>query len=184
MQRRGGAMRFQKSAMIAIATALALTGPLSARAETVTYTYDARGRLKTAVTTGGATVTYSYDAAGNRTQVVVGTGSSNQVPVATDDSTDANAYYGGGPTYPDVTFDPRTNDSDPDSNPLTITGVTQPYNGSVTYTATSITYTYGTLVHPTGMDAELIDFDTFTYTISDGQGGTATATVNLNIVVW
>ena len=48
--------------------------PPTARAQTapsVTYTYDARGRLTSATYSGGANnglvITYSYDAAGNRT---------------------------------------------------------------------------------------------------------------------
>jgi YD repeat-containing protein len=36
-------------------------------AETITYTYDALGRIVTASYSNGATVTYTYDAAGNRT---------------------------------------------------------------------------------------------------------------------
>jgi len=38
-------------------------------ASTVSYTYDALGRLKTVAYADGASVTYHYDAAGNRTQV-------------------------------------------------------------------------------------------------------------------
>ena len=44
-------------------------------AETVTYTYDARGRLVQAVRSGGPSsgtqVNYTHDAAGNRTRVQV-----------------------------------------------------------------------------------------------------------------
>lgn len=58
---------------------LAGAGAVSA-AETVTYTYDARGRLVEVVHGGGASsgadVAYTYDAAGNRTRVVV-TGASH-----------------------------------------------------------------------------------------------------------
>ncbi|MGQ0532183.1 MAG: RHS repeat domain-containing protein, partial [Caulobacteraceae bacterium] len=38
-----------------------------AAGETVTYTYDELGRVKTATYSNGQTITYTYDAAGNRT---------------------------------------------------------------------------------------------------------------------
>lgn len=51
-----------------------------AAADTVTYTYDARGRLLTATYSDGTTFTYTYDLAGNRTQVVAG----DMTPAAVD----------------------------------------------------------------------------------------------------
>lgn len=66
------------------------------------------------------------------------------------------------------TFDPRSNDSDPDGNALTITGKTNGSHGTVTFTSTSVTYT-----PTTGYTGS----DNFTYTISDGAGGTDTAYV-------
>ncbi len=39
-----------------------------ARAETVNYTYDAAGRLVTAVYSSGVTIQYTYDKAGNLLQ--------------------------------------------------------------------------------------------------------------------
>lgn len=68
------------------------------------------------------------------------------------------------------------NDSDPDGDPLTIIGVTQPVSstggpaGSVQVTGSTVTWT-----PPAGF----LDAATFTYTISDGRGGTATAIVNV-----
>ena len=61
--------------------------------------------------------------------------------------------------------------SDPDSDALTVTGVTGYTNATVTFTTTNITYT------PTNGGA-----DHFTYTVSDGLGGTATATVNVTVL--
>lgn len=51
------------------ASAHALLGA-QARADTIAYTYDDLGRIKTATYSNGATITYSYDAAGNRTALV------------------------------------------------------------------------------------------------------------------
>jgi hypothetical protein len=48
---------------------------LAQTSETITYTYDALGRVKTVSHAGGdnagMVITYTYDAAGNRTQYVV-----------------------------------------------------------------------------------------------------------------
>ncbi|MFL5344259.1 MAG: beta strand repeat-containing protein, partial [Hyalangium sp.] len=55
---------------------------------------------------------------------------------------------------------------------LTITGVTQPANGLVTFTATNVSFTPAANFNGT---------TSFTYTISDGNGGTATATVTVTV---
>lgn len=56
-----------------IAAVLALTGSAAGATETITYTYDARGRLVQVSHSGGpasgVTTTYSHDAANNRTRV-------------------------------------------------------------------------------------------------------------------
>ena len=66
------------------------------------------------------------------------------------------------------------NDSDPDLDPLTITLVSDPANGSaaITNAGTTVTYT---------PDLNYIGLDSFTYTISDGQGGTDTASVTITV---
>ncbi len=64
------------------------------------------------------------------------------------------------------------NDSDPDGDPLTVTGATAP-NGTVVINAN------GSLVYTP--NANFNGTDTITYTISDGNGGTATATVTVTI---
>ncbi|MEQ1763062.1 MAG: tandem-95 repeat protein, partial [Pyrinomonadaceae bacterium] len=64
------------------------------------------------------------------------------------------------------------NDTDPEGNTLTVTAVTQPANGSVTFTAGNVSFT------PT---ANFFGTTTFTYTISDGNGGTDTATVTVTV---
>lgn len=65
------------------------------------------------------------------------------------------------------------NDSDADGNPLTISTVTPPANGTATMlTDGSFTYT---------PNANFYGADSFTYTISDGRGGAATATVSITV---
>ena len=90
----------------------------------------------------------------------------NDPPIAVDDldATDEDAP---------VTVAVLTNDSDPDGDPLTITSVSDPANGSVVINGDgTVTYT---------PDANYTGTDTFTYTISDSNGGTDTATVTITV---
>jgi hypothetical protein len=64
------------------------------------------------------------------------------------------------------------NDSDPGGLPLTITGVSNPTNGTVSYDQTAKTATFTPNAGYTGEAS-------FSYTISDTAGGTATASVGL-----
>lgn len=68
--------------VLAIAAVVALPAPAIA-AETIAYSYDARGRLVKAERTGtvneGVATEYRHDKADNRTRVVV-TGSANPPP--------------------------------------------------------------------------------------------------------
>jgi YD repeat-containing protein len=99
----------------------------------------------------------------------------NSPPVAVNDSVELFAYYGSSPMG---TIDPRWNDTDPDGNPLTITNVTQPSNGTATISGggTSITITRSATCP--GFNPQV---GSVTYTISDGQGGTATGTITSTI---
>jgi fibronectin type 3 domain-containing protein len=73
-----------------------------------------------------------------------------------------------------VTVNVTINDSDPDGDPLTVTAVTQPANGSAAIvSASSVRYTPAAGFHGT---------DGFNYTISDGHGGTATASVTVTVL--
>lgn len=58
---------------IAAAMGLAIVSiaTTASAAPQVTYTYDALGRLATAVYSNGKTIVYSYDKAGNRTSTVI-----------------------------------------------------------------------------------------------------------------
>ncbi|NQT40597.1 MAG: cadherin-like domain-containing protein [Planctomycetes bacterium] len=65
-----------------------------------------------------------------------------------------------------------SNDSDPESDPISITGFGTPGNGTLVDNSATVTYT---------PDADFNGTDTFTYTISDGNGGTDTGTVTVNV---
>lgn len=71
-----------------------------------------------------------------------------------------------------VTINVLTNDTDPENDGLTITGVTNGSKGNVTHNGTTVTYTPNL-----GEEGD----DTFTYTISDGNGGTDTGTVTVRL---
>jgi hypothetical protein len=90
----------------------------------------------------------------------------NDDPIAQDDSASTNEDVA-------VTVSVLANDSDPDGNALTIQSVTQPGNGAVANSATSVAYT---------PDGNFHGVDTFTYTTSDGLGGVARAVVTVIVV--
>ena len=88
-------------------------------------------------------------------------------PVAVDDSATTDEDTA-------ITLSPRANDSDPDGDPLTVTAVSDPANGTAVLNGDgTVTYT---------PDANFAGTDTFTYTVSDGQGGESTATVTMTVV--
>ncbi len=117
---------------------------------------------------GTDTITYVISDGNGGTdvgEVTVTVGDDNEAPDANPDSTTTTA---GTP----VTVFPLGNDTDPESDPLTIVSATAP-DGTVTISAdgTSVTYT-----PDPGFDD---DVDTITYTISDGNGGTDTSTIQV-----
>ncbi|NNF97161.1 MAG: tandem-95 repeat protein, partial [Halobacteria archaeon] len=91
----------------------------------------------------------------------------NDAPVATNDNL---VTYQGVLSIITVA-DLLGNDTDAEGNPLTITGFTQPANGTVVNNGDG-TWTY--IPDPT-----FLGVDSFTYTIDDGNGGTDTGTLNL-----
>lgn len=72
-----------------------------------------------------------------------------------------------------VVINALANDSDVDGDVLTIVAVSDPTSGTVTFTATQITYTPNT---------GFAGGDAFTYTVSDGHGGEANAQVTVTTV--
>ena len=111
--------------------------------------------------------TYSIsDGNGGTSSATVSVYIANQAPVANDDvAVHATAA---------VTIDVLANDYDPDNDPLTITSVGTPSNGTAVLNSDgSVTYT------PTS--GTTATTDSFTYSISDGNGGTSSATVSVFI---
>jgi hypothetical protein len=89
-------------------------------------------------------------------------------PIARDDTANTT-------TAKPVTIAVLANDSDPDGDPMTVTGVTKPANGTAAINSTTpntVTYT-----SKTGFTGN----DTFSYTVSDGKGGTASAKVTVTV---
>ena len=76
-----------------------------------------------------------------------------------------------------ITFQPAqllANDSDPDGDPLTVTGANSPANGTVSFNSQTQAITFT----PT---AGYVGPASFDYSISDGRGGTASAVVNMDV---
>lgn len=72
-----------------------------------------------------------------------------------------------------TTINVLANDTDPDGDTLTVSGITQAGNGSVVLNQNgTVTYT---------PDANFVGADSFTYSVSDGKGGVDTATVTLDV---
>lgn len=139
----------------------------SAQSAPIEYRYDALGRVVSVIYPGGQTITYAYDAAGNRTTHVVQATTGNRHPIAVDDS---KTWLDGVGTF---NFDPRTNDSDPESQAITVVGVGTPQWGSTTFTSTSVGY-----VAP---NAHIVEKDAFSYTIEDTAGGRSSAVVTVDL---
>ena len=91
----------------------------------------------------------------------------NDAPVAVDDIavTDEDT--------PSAPIPVLANDDDPDDDPLTITGVTDGANGTVTNNGD------GTLTY--APNPAFSGADTFTYTVGDGNGGADIASVNVTV---
>jgi alkaline phosphatase len=89
----------------------------------------------------------------------------NDDPVANNDTATTNEDTG-------VTISVLGNDSDPDGDTLTVSGVTQGANGSVANNGTDVTYT---------PNANFFGSDSFTYTANDGKVNSSPATVTVTV---
>lgn len=84
-------------------------------------------------------------------------------PVANDDSRTVDEDSG-----PTVFGTLLANDTDVESDPITITDASNPPNGSTSFTGTDVTYT---------PDADFCGADSFTYTVNGGDTATVSVTV-------
>jgi MYXO-CTERM domain-containing protein len=148
--------------------ALTITSVTQPPHGTVTFTADSVRYTPAPDWSGADTFTYVVrDPTGalDTAPVSVTVNPVDDAPVAVDDpaGTDEDTA---------LTIDVLVNDHDADGDVLTVTTVTQPVHGTVTFTATSVHYT------PT---SQWSGGDAFTYTVSDGNGGGATATVAITV---
>ena len=141
------------------------TAVINALAGTITYT--------AAVGSSGLS-TFSYTLTDRRGGFSTATVSVaiNGAPLAVADTATVTAGLS-------ATIDVLANDSDPDSDPLVITSVTQPdVNlrpvGTVSIASGGKSLRYLPTAGTTGVH-------TFSYTVSDGRGGVATATVSVTV---
>lgn len=147
--------------------------------ETITYTYDALGRLTAAVSSGavnnGLSTGIAYDPAGNRTSYAV-TGASgggspppppppNNPPVANSDSLMVAEWQPG-------TVNVVANDTDPDGDyPLTLLSVSEPGGRATVASSTTV-----------GWNASPAGNYVVTYTVRDSRGATAHGVVNVQVM--
>lgn len=146
--------------------------------ETITYTYDALGRLTAAVSSGavnnGLSNSLAYDPAGNRTSYAVSGASGggpppppppNNPPVANSDSL---LVAEGSPGSVNVV----ANDTDPDGDyPLTLLSVSEPGGRATVASSTTVGWT----ASPAGNYV-------VTYTVRDSRGATANGVVNVQVM--
>lgn len=148
----------------------AVNGSVSFNSQTNTVTFTPNTGY-----TGAASFTYAIaDGQGGTATATVSltvNTATNQLPVANNDS--------GYSTTRDTALTIAAsallaNDTDPNGDPLTITGVSAGVNGTVSFNAQTSRVTFTPTTGYTGAAS-------FSYTISDGRGGTATATANLTV---
>ncbi|MDZ8054512.1 MAG: SdiA-regulated domain-containing protein [Aulosira sp. ZfuVER01] len=125
--------------------------------------YESKSSYKITVAVDDPTVGNNPDATANFTLTV---NDVNEAPIAKNDSATTTDIK-------PVTINVLANDSDPDSDPLSISSFTNPNGGTVVKNQDN-TFTYTPDIGFSGSDS-------FAYTASDGKGGTGTATVNLTI---
>jgi uncharacterized repeat protein (TIGR01451 family) len=116
---------------------------------------------------GDDTFTYTVSDGNGGTDTATVTATVNGGPAASDD-VDATGYD------QTAAIDVLGNDTDPNGDALTVVGVTQGDDGTVTITNGGLDVTYDP-------DPGFSGDDTFTYTVSDGNGGSDTATVTVTV---
>lgn len=148
--------------------------------ETITYSYDALGRLVAATSAGtvnnGLSVTSTYDPAGNRASYNVAGASGGAPPPPPSPPPPANnpptpvADSGSQQRCTTQDYNVIGNDTDPDGDyPLTLVSVTGAGFSVVSSTTVEFTSTATT-------GAKVA-----TYTVQDSRGATATSTLTVNV---
>jgi large repetitive protein len=101
------------------------------------------------------------------------TSKDNEVTFATNCPPNANDDPATTKEDNSVTINVLANDTDPEGDPLMVSSVTQPANGSAVLNAdNTVTYT---------PKSDFNGSDSFTYTVADDHGGTDKATVNITV---
>jgi ligand-binding SRPBCC domain-containing protein len=156
---------------------LAITGVSGATNGTVSFNAQTNAVTFTPTTGFTGAASFSYAISDGRGGTATATASltvnpaANQPPVATNDSgytTTQNTAL----TIAAAAL--LANDTDPNGDPLAITGVSGAANGTVSFNAQTRVVTFTPTTGYTGAAS-------FSYAISDGRGGTATATANLTV---
>ncbi len=142
------------------------SGPLTAPSSTT-----GGGNGVFAVGSGSAFPTASFQATNYWVDVVFNQSTVNAVPIANNDNGYTVIYNTPLALAPSALL---ANDTDADSDPLTVTAVGGASHGAVALDAQTGMITFTPTSGYSGAAS-------FTYDISDGQGGTASATVNMTV---
>ncbi len=146
-----------------------LSAPASAQ-ETVTYGYDALGRVGWVEFGTGNTTRYDYDPAGNRLEAQTTTATGGFAPIAVVDQASTRVSQ-------TIQIYVMTNDFSPEGRTLAITGVTSPDGGTATIGGGGAYVTYSAPAGPNAYG----DYG-FSYTITDSQGKTDSTGVSIRVL--
>lgn len=144
---------------------LVLAAPALAAAS---YTYDEQGRVTSITYDDGTQVVYTYDAAGNRTEERRTATAGNRAPVPLADSYTLNEGI------TSLSFDPRTNDTDPESQVLSIYSIAQAQYGTASLTGGGTGVLYQT-THFRNAVEELV------YVLRDSAGATSAGLITITL---
>ncbi|PWK76985.1 uncharacterized protein DUF4082 [Aminobacter sp. AP02] len=142
------------------------SGPLTAPASA-----SGSGNGLYAYGSGSIFPTSTYNATNYWVDVLFNPATENMVPVANNDTGFTSPYQTALAIQGSALL---ANDTDADADPLTITGVSNPLNGTVAFDSQSNVVTFTPSAGYSGVAS-------FSYSVSDGKGGTASAQASLNV---